>query len=1045
MIDYTSKQFLTNFTPPVLPPSVPIDWLAKIPESDPPITPEESMDLKDSRLPTRSSSSNLPPCVQRALRNAELRIADRIPGKAVSKNRQAECNEARKEYQNEENFAISGTSGDFLRNALEKSAHRPIESYLGLVKQPVNTLNKEFKIRDTIPEVSCKLSKGHPSELPQPSPPDLSGKTHPRRRSHKNANMNDLKRSDAKILSEASVSKVFETNISLSSKFPPPNIPEKGFHCAKHSMNLQVPLDITSLTHSTSMSDLPPGFILVPSSQKIGHSIYDPIFTNRKYSTRELAWEVYELCKDKVNQEDLGEYSISSNNSFSSISTTSISSENDSHVATSPDEIQDFETHDMMGVFMDSSMSNVDLESEYSANFLQGGLPEALGVQESSKLEICGNKIHTGSHGIRTRQHDDRTHKALMKLTAPYNPENDGSGMSRWWRCRNSIVNEANAVHPSKIPSPGYLLNQPRKRDRKFLDSEFPPEKSSLGMKQGKNVVWLRMADLMNLNSGINLGVELFQGRIEPNDLIQGNIGDCWLLASLACLAEFPAAIKKRISPGQIPGSYRVTLFDFDVQKWVSILIDDYIPCEYVDDYSNVPFKWVDNENGDTMLPTDIEGQDRIPTLSGDSSVSSISSKCSSLLDSAQRHSQDNVSQHVHRHHHMLPPPHASKVYSKDVKPYKKYKPLFAKPRGEEMWCLLLEKAVAKFLGNYNAIGKGGHEAYALMILTGCSQVYEFKRTIPCSGCGCEACEFKCCDSNCKHQNSNQEFCSWERGFAQWFKRDVPKVGYRPLYQKGSGEKQEPVVLSPAQLSHCIYEYDQRNYLIASCITKTDQSASNTIRQRPDGLYPLHAYSMLTVLNIEGQCLVLVRNPHGSSRNTGKQSEWNGKWSDYDESWHDNENQKVLEACRTAKRKIGAGKSDDGLFWMSFEDFNRIFDKIFVLAKIMDTTDDVTRFDKVTGNVDILQTPNLLSYETFSRSKLPYTLQRMINDEKRIHEKGWNISENLFGTEYSQLSNLISIESMSVAAYDPYLNPPKFVAQNKPLLMQWIKDKGHAL
>ena len=36
----------------------------------------------------------------------------------------------------------------------------------------------------------------------------------------------------------------------------------------------------------------------------------------------------------------------------------------------------------------------------------------------------------------------------------------------------------------------------------------------------------------------------LFQDGIEPSDVVQGALGDCWLMAALAALAEFPGAIE---------------------------------------------------------------------------------------------------------------------------------------------------------------------------------------------------------------------------------------------------------------------------------------------------------------------------------------------------------------------------------------------------------------------------------------------------------------------------------------------------------------------
>jgi hypothetical protein len=43
--------------------------------------------------------------------------------------------------------------------------------------------------------------------------------------------------------------------------------------------------------------------------------------------------------------------------------------------------------------------------------------------------------------------------------------------------------------------------------------------------------------------------------------------------------------------------------------------------------------------------------------------------------------------------------------------------PIFAKPNGKELWVALLEKAFAKFVGNYNALD-GGYPLWGLQALT---------------------------------------------------------------------------------------------------------------------------------------------------------------------------------------------------------------------------------------------------------------------------------------------------------------------------------------
>ena len=70
----------------------------------------------------------------------------------------------------------------------------------------------------------------------------------------------------------------------------------------------------------------------------------------------------------------------------------------------------------------------------------------------------------------------------------------------------------------------------------------------------------------------------LFDDKIEPNDVIHNNVGDCYLLSSIAALAENPEIIKT-IFHGQEynkEGIYRVVLsVDGIIQE---IVVDDYIP-----------------------------------------------------------------------------------------------------------------------------------------------------------------------------------------------------------------------------------------------------------------------------------------------------------------------------------------------------------------------------------------------------------------------------------------------------------------------------------
>lgn len=72
---------------------------------------------------------------------------------------------------------------------------------------------------------------------------------------------------------------------------------------------------------------------------------------------------------------------------------------------------------------------------------------------------------------------------------------------------------------------------------------------------------------------------ELFEGIIEPNDINQGQLGDCYLLTSLACLAEYPERIKKLFIEHEYneQGIYGVVCHTNGCKH--EVVVDDHIPC----------------------------------------------------------------------------------------------------------------------------------------------------------------------------------------------------------------------------------------------------------------------------------------------------------------------------------------------------------------------------------------------------------------------------------------------------------------------------------
>lgn len=125
---------------------------------------------------------------------------------------------------------------------------------------------------------------------------------------------------------------------------------------------------------------------------------------------------------------------------------------------------------------------------------------------------------------------------------------------------------DLNNFHPSMISSK--LGN--------FVDPFFPPLDSSINLGTDRRIdaviQWRRPE-------------EFFQGdfkvfdNIEPNDIKQGKLGDCWFMCALASLAERPELVErlfytKERSP---EGFYQVQFCKSG--EWVRVTVDDYFPC----------------------------------------------------------------------------------------------------------------------------------------------------------------------------------------------------------------------------------------------------------------------------------------------------------------------------------------------------------------------------------------------------------------------------------------------------------------------------------
>ena len=122
-----------------------------------------------------------------------------------------------------------------------------------------------------------------------------------------------------------------------------------------------------------------------------------------------------------------------------------------------------------------------------------------------------------------------------------------------------------------------------------FTDPDFPPDSSSVGSsktawspglegpsradlrRSGQPELWVRARVL-----GDPSEVMLFDG-IRPQDVLQGDLGDCWLMSALASLAEYPQQIRKLFKTKHITkdGRYEIQLYDIHNLSWTNVVVDE--------------------------------------------------------------------------------------------------------------------------------------------------------------------------------------------------------------------------------------------------------------------------------------------------------------------------------------------------------------------------------------------------------------------------------------------------------------------------------------
>lgn len=314
-------------------------------------------------------------------------------------------------------------------------------------------------------------------------------------------------------------------------------------------------------------------------------------------------------------------------------------------------------------------------------------------------------------------------------------------------------------------------------------------------------------------------------GDVDPSDIHQGAVGDCWLLSGISSLAEFDGAVKRLFRktpkldqmPMDGPNNYIITLWDLASWKEVDIAIDERL-----------------------CVTPDGKG-----TLLG------------------ARPSEDG-----------------------------------------ELWVCYLEKALAAHCGGFDKI-TGGQCTHAWALLTGCKEQYTIRKNKKTGKYNCNA-KFNPMENKwARHANSphDADASVWQ---VAW-----PAVG-------GGGEADQE--MTQEELFQKMCAWDLENYIVGAGITGPSGGPD---KRRSDGMVDNHAYSVIECLNdVAGTDidLIKVRNPWGK----GEIEE--GLFDDDGPGW---------DQYPQIKKKLNPVVADDGIFWVTKQEFFDLFQTVYLSASNM--------------------------------------------------------------------------------------------------------------
>lgn len=218
------------------------------------------------------------------------------------------------------------------------------------------------------------------------------------------------------------------------------------------------------------------------------------------------------------------------------------------------------------------------------------------------------------------------------------------------------------------------------------------------------------------------------------------------------------------------------------------------------------------------------------------------------------------------------------------------WEPVFCRPTKNEIWPMVLEKAVAKLMKSSPKIQeRHGHEGSGYGMLDG-----------------------GCCLFAWAMLTGSRSHGSITRGQdGTWHQLKVERLTSKSGYSGFAGK-----TFDGDGLFEFMSRLDKEDALIGCSMPGSPPAHAGGEPVKPNGLVMGHAYSVIQVIQCStGHRMVQCRNPWGTDK------EWKGRWCDNSRDW-DSEEGRALAA------ELGYQPGPDGLFWMEWDDFVSEWDSV---------------------------------------------------------------------------------------------------------------------